>query len=65
MRCITSCIRHEHSDPNSPQFGNRVDMECREWVHEKLEYADTHGDGPMVNALCWWGRRVFGPCMHW
>jgi hypothetical protein len=38
---------------------------CFSLAHEQLKRADATGDGPMVNALCEYGRRHFGPCLHW
>jgi len=38
---------------------------CRPLAHKWLEEADAAGDGPMVNALCEAGRRLWGACLHW
>lgn len=38
---------------------------CSSKTHELLSDADAHGDGPMVNALCNYGRKRFGECLHW
>jgi len=34
---------------------------AKEWLHD----ADSRGDGPLVNALCELGRRMWGEDMDW
>jgi hypothetical protein len=38
---------------------------CWSRAHDILGEAEAHGDGPMVNAMCEYGRLHFGPCLHW
>ena len=38
---------------------------CWHLAHEELRRADEQGDGPLVNGLCEYGRRTWGPCLHW
>jgi hypothetical protein len=41
------------------------DFPCRRQVEYWLLEADARGDGPLVNALCVYGRRRWGPGMCW
>lgn len=65
--------RHcEVCDQEVAEVGPWCDLYCQErkvlcWhlLHQQLEEADSHGDGPMVNALCDYGRKRYGECLHW
>jgi hypothetical protein len=37
----------------------------REHVASRIDVADAHGDGPLVNALCWVARQHFSPGPRW
>jgi hypothetical protein len=41
------------------------DVMCRPMVKRMLNEADASGDGPMVNALCEYGRKRWGPDLDW
>jgi hypothetical protein len=38
---------------------------CRPLTKQALDDADASGDGSMVNALCSYGRRRWGPDLDW
>jgi hypothetical protein len=38
---------------------------CRPRTKEALRRADAIGDGPLVNALCWYGRQQWGQDLDW
>lgn len=38
---------------------------CRPRAKRLLHQADAHGDGPLVNALCWYGRAKWGEDIDW
>jgi hypothetical protein len=38
---------------------------CRPLVKRLLNEADAAGDGPMVDVLCAYGRRRWGPDLDW
>lgn len=38
---------------------------CRSCMHFALFDADPGGDGPLVNAICAYGRKRWGECLHW
>jgi hypothetical protein len=38
---------------------------CKRCVIDMLKRADDRGDGPLVNALCEYGRRRWGPNLFW
>lgn len=38
---------------------------CRLVVKRRLHQADAEGDGPLVNALCEYGRRRWGEDLEW
>jgi hypothetical protein len=40
-------------------------MVCRHQVLFWLWEADAIGDGPLVNALCTFGRERWGPGLYW
>lgn len=42
-----------------------LDRLCRRCVVRMLLEADARGDGPLVNALCWYGRARFGVGLYW
>jgi hypothetical protein len=42
-----------------------ADAPCYRCVAVSIEQADAAGDGPMVNALCAYGRKRWGPTIHW
>lgn len=38
---------------------------CRPVTKALLREADATGDGPLVNALCEYGRKTWGPDLDW
>jgi hypothetical protein len=36
----------------------------QEWA-ERIDWADSHGDGARVNALCWEARKWMSPGLRW
>lgn len=39
--------------------------ECPPYVAERIRRADAVGDGPMVNALCAYARKLWGEGLYW
>jgi hypothetical protein len=60
-------MRCEHVKQYRPDAENicLTQMVCRKQVLYWLFEADSVGDGALVNALCWFGRRVWGPGLYW
>jgi hypothetical protein len=48
-----------------PDAGRLVETACRRCILRWLFAADAVGDGPLVNALCAYGRARFGPGLYW
>jgi hypothetical protein len=42
-----------------------LDQLCERCVIHQLNWYDSWGDGPAVNAICWYGRRRFGSSLRW
>lgn len=51
--------------PWCPVYCTARNALCRPTVKESLRIADANGDGPMVNALCAYGRKRWGPDIDW
>lgn|GEM_PF-4074559 len=59
------CDQHvKGAGPWCELYTDRQNM-CFAELHVLLEAADRTGDGPMVNAICEYGRKRYGACLHW